>query len=144
MTEAKAIALMIEHLEGQFPRNCPNCGCRFDTLRDFFVNCHLIGDLISYDLEEDNLNPQHPVGTAALSNCSCGSTLALTSDGLPLLHLWSLLLWTKLEARRRSLSSPDFLQYLRWAIRLKVLNIGEIPSTAHPPLSSSAPRFPRA
>jgi hypothetical protein len=121
VTEAKAIDLMIDHLEGLFPKDYPSCRRRFASLREFFAEAHPVGQPISYDLEEGNTNPKQPVGAVALSNCPCGTTLALSSDGMPLLRLWAVLTWAHFEARRRRISHRDLLQYLRWETRKKVL-----------------------
>jgi hypothetical protein len=72
MTEVEAIALIIQHLEGQFPKNCPNCQRRFDTLREFMGNTKPVGDMVSYDLEMGDLTPIDPTGTLTVSSCSCG------------------------------------------------------------------------
>ena len=125
MTEAKAIALMIEHMEGLFPKTCPNCERQFATLRDFMLNTEPIGNPIAHDLELGDLNPLHPIGAVANSNCRCGSSLALTSEGMPLFRLWSLLHWAKRETQRRDLTPQELLDYLRWEMRRKMLVIAD-------------------
>ena len=122
MTEIQAIGLMIDHLKGQFPRSCSNCQRRFPTLRDYFENTKPAGEPISYDLELGEAKPQSPMGAVAFSNCHCGSTLGLTSKGMPLLRLWSLMHWVKHEAQRRGMTLSEFLQYLRGEVRKKVLS----------------------
>lgn len=121
MTEIEAIALIIQHLEAQFPKTCPNCQRRFYNLREFLGNAKPIGDMVSYDLELGDLNPDSPTGTLAASNCRCGSTLALTSNGMRLSRLWSLLRWATGEMHRRGMIREEFLQHLRWQIRTRVL-----------------------
>ena len=121
MTEAEAIGLIIQHLQGQFPKTCPNCQHRFDTLREFLGNANPVGEMVSYDLELGDVNPNRPAGTLAASNCRCGSTLALTSEGMPLPLLWSMLRWARDEPRRRGMIPEEFLQYLRWLICVQVL-----------------------
>lgn len=120
MTEAKAIAMMIGHLEGQFPKSCPKCNRRFENLRDFYTHTEPSGDPISYDLELGDVTPAHPVGAVAMSNCPCGTTLALTSDGMPLLRLWSLLRWAKNESEARGITIRELLKHLRREVRQKV------------------------
>ncbi len=121
MTEVEAIALIIQHLEGQFPKNCPNCQRRFDTLREFMGNAKPVGDMVSYDLEMGDLTATNPTGTLTVSNCSCGSTLALTSEGMPLSRLWSLLRWARGEMYQHGMTPEKFLQHLRWQVRTRVL-----------------------
>jgi hypothetical protein len=38
---------------------------------------------------------------------------ALTSDGMPLLRLWSLLGWAKVETKKRGMTPKELLNYLR-------------------------------
>jgi hypothetical protein len=61
------------------------------------------------------------VGTATYANCRCGNTLALTSDGMPLLQLWSLLNWARRETQRRGMTPQELLNYLRDEITKQVL-----------------------
>lgn len=121
MTEAKAIAIMTRHLEGLFPKGCPNCHRRYATLKEFFEHAVPVGTPVSYDLELGEPDPVQPVGTVSLSNCPCGSTIALTSEGMSLFRMWSLLYWIKHESERRNLNLGEFLQYLRWEVRKQVL-----------------------
>jgi hypothetical protein len=121
MTEARAIETMIAHLQGLFPKTCPNCGRRFVTLRDFILNTTPIGKPIAHDLEMGELNPLHPIGAVAVSNCPCGTSLALTSEGMPLFRFWGLLLWAKRETQRRGQTPQELLQYVRGEIRKQVL-----------------------
>jgi hypothetical protein len=121
VTGEQAVRLIVQHLSSQFPRICSTCGRRFESLRDFFLNTTAIGDAISFDLELGDLRPKEPLGAMAMSNCSCGTTLALTSEGMPLPHLWSVHQWADAEARSRGMSLPEFLQYARSLTRLRVL-----------------------
>jgi hypothetical protein len=122
MTEAEAISIMISHMEGLFPKTCPNCQRQFVTLRDFMLNTMPIGNPIAHDLELGDLRPLHPVGAVTVSNCRCGSSLALTSDGMSVFRYWELLIWAHRETKRRGLTPKELLQYVRWEIRKKVLS----------------------
>jgi len=62
-----------------------------------------------------------PLGTMTYANCPCGTTLALTSQGMPLSQLWALLGWARLETKRRGLSPQELLNYLRLEICKQVL-----------------------
>ena len=122
MTEAAAIEMMIEHLKGLFPKTCPNCQKSFATLREFYLNTTPVGNPISYDLEAGDPRPQNPRGAVAISNCSCGTPIALRSDGMALFRLWSLLLWAKAETRRRKITEAQLLADLRIKVRKKVVS----------------------
>ena len=121
MTEAEAIAWIIEYLEGQFPKTCPNCGRTFATLRDFFLNTKPSGQPVSFDLESGQAGPPSPGGTIAFSICDCGATVALSAAAMSRSRLWTLLDWAKTEHQKRGLEMPDFLQEVRLKIREQVI-----------------------
>ena len=62
-----------------------------------------------------------PVGTVTLANCPCGNTLALSSEGMPLIRLWQLLNWPRIECQRRNMSPQALLTFLREEICKQVL-----------------------
>jgi hypothetical protein len=112
MNEAIAIQRMIEQCEGFFPKTCPNCRRIFPTLKDYLQNTERLGKAISFDLELGDLKPANPLGAVAMAICRCGTTLALSSENMPLLRLWSLMLWGKLEAHRRGITPEELLEQL--------------------------------
>jgi hypothetical protein len=121
MTNAEAISIMRKHVEGHFPRDCPNCHRHFVTLRDYLLATEPLGDPISYDAEAGDWNPMEPMGFTAMANCICGTTLTVSSEGLPLLQLWGLLRWARLETKRRGISYQELLSHARQEIRRQVL-----------------------
>ena len=121
MTEAEVIAAMRKHLEGLFPKVCSTCNRRFATLREYLLTTKPAGPAIPYDAELGNWRPSNPVGTATYANCPCGNTLALSSEGMPMAKLWSLLNWARIETRRRGMSPTELLNYLRDEITKQVL-----------------------
>lgn len=121
MTETDVIQAMREHLEGLFPKTCPNCQRQFATLREYLLNTTHQGPAIPYDAQFDDWRPMKPIGTVTLANCPCGTTLALSSHGMPLLHLWRLLNWARIETQRRGQSPGELLDYLREKICQQVL-----------------------
>lgn len=121
MTEAEVVRQMREHLESQFPKVCPNCDRRFVTLREYLQVTTEAGPAMPYDAEAGDWTPSEPLGTAAFSNCSCGTTLAVTSDGMPLMRLWSLLNWARSETAKRGMTPQELLNYLRVEIKKQVL-----------------------
>lgn len=122
MTEAEVIQLMREHLEGLFPKTCSNCQRRFGSLREYLLNTEHVGAAVPYDALLGDWNPVKPVGTVTYSNCRCGTTLSLSSKGMPLSRLWALLNWAKGETRRRGISPQELLNYLREEICRQVLS----------------------
>jgi hypothetical protein len=121
MTEAEVITQMREHLEGQFPKECPTCQRRFATLREYLLTTKHLGPAMPYDAHLDDWTPLKPLGTMTYANCPCGSTLSLSSEGMPLTRLWSLLSWARAETKRRGLTPEEVLNYLRDEISRLVL-----------------------
>ena len=122
MTEAEAIRIMRKHIEGLFPKVCPKCQRRFASLREYILATEPIGSTISYDVEIGDWTPSKPLGTAAVANCPCGTTLSLTSEGMSVVQMWRLLLWARGEMKQRNLTGPQLLDYLRGEIRKQVLS----------------------
>lgn len=121
MTDIEAIRIIRSHVEGLFPRECPNCHRHFATLREYILATQPIGTTISYDAEAEDWKPAEPVGTTAMANCVCGTTLTISSEGLSLLQMWRLLHWTRLETKRRGISYQKLLDEVREEIRRQVL-----------------------
>ena len=115
-TEAEVIQTIREHLEGLFPRVCPNCGHRFATLQEFLFLTKRLGPPVSYDAEQGNWYPLRPIGIVMLANCPCGNTLGISSEGLTILQNWMVLNWARLEARRRGMGMRELLGYLHHQI----------------------------
>lgn len=122
MNEIEAVKMIIEHLRGLFPKSCPACGRRFATLKEFYEITEPVGSPISYDLNADDLQPKHPQGAVAVSNCPCGAPMVLTSQGMPLFQYWALLLWAKGEMQQRRISTAELLFHLRVIVRKQVLS----------------------
>lgn len=120
LTEHQVIAIVRRHLETQFPKTCSCCGLVFDSLAEYVENTTSIGDPVSVDAEARDWRPAEPVGTMAFSNCRCGTTLTLGSDGLSLLTLWSLLGWVRVTTQRRGVTSRQLLGYLRDRIKREI------------------------
>jgi hypothetical protein len=121
MTETEVVKTLREYFEGLFPKVCPNCNRRFTTLREYILITKRLGPSMSFDAELGDWNTLRPMGSVALANCPCGSTLALGTEGMPLPKRLLLLNWVRIETQRRSLSPQELLDYLRDEIRKQVL-----------------------
>ncbi len=121
MTETEVLHHMRAHLEGLFPKVCPNCQLRFATLRDYLLRTEQLGPAMPYDAELGDWNPVQPVGTITYAKCACGTTLALSSEGMPLFRLWQLLNWARVETKERGQTPVELLNYLRAKIWKEVL-----------------------
>ncbi len=88
------------------------------------MNTERIGRPISYDAELADWDTPSPIGSVALTNCSCGTTLALSTQDMPLSRRVDLLRWVKDETQRRGVSPNELLDYLRDEVRRQVLDEG--------------------
>ena len=121
MTEEQVIRIIRDHLEGQFPKVCANCERRYTTFRNYLLNTSRLGSPMSYDAEIGDWQPLKPLGAFTHSNCQCGSTLALSSEGMPLLRLWGVLNWVRIETKKRHQTTQELLNYLREKVCNQVL-----------------------
>ncbi len=121
MTTDEVIRVIRDHLEDAFPKVCTTCGREFATLRDYIKHTTPVGATLSLDASEGDWAPTHPIGTFALANCSCGSTLALTTDGLPQATRRAMLGWLQAETERLGVTPDVVLGRVREEIRARVL-----------------------
>jgi hypothetical protein len=121
MTETEVVKILREHFEGLFPKICPTCNRCFTTLREYILITKRIGPAISFDAELGDWNTLRPMGSVALANCPCGSTLALGTESMLLPLRLLLLNWVSTETQCRGLSPQELLDYLRDEIRKQAL-----------------------
>jgi hypothetical protein len=121
MTNAEAFEVILRHFESLFPMTCSNCGRQYATLREYVVGTTRVGRAISYDAESGDWETTRPVGTLALANCSCGTTLGLSTRGMAPDQRLALLAWLKEETERRRISPSELLDEIRDAVRKAVL-----------------------
>jgi hypothetical protein len=122
MTNAEALRVVRRHFESLFPKTCASCRREFATLREYILVTTRIGPAKSYDAELGDWRPTEPIGSLALANCPCGSTLALSTEGMAHDQRMVLLTWVKRETQRRDISPSDLLEGLRDDIRKQVLD----------------------
>ena len=66
-----------------------------------------------YDAADGDFQPRDPIGTLGMVNCSCGTTLALSTKDMDLTTMWQLLEWVKTEMKRRDCDASDLLADVR-------------------------------
>ena len=121
MTEEDAVAATRAHIQTQFPKICGACGRRFESLRDYLENTSHLGAPVSYDAEVGDFRPLEPLGTLTLATCRCGTSLSISSAGMPLLTVWRLLAWARREARRRDVGLSEVIARVRARIDAEAL-----------------------
>lgn len=121
MTSEEAVALTRAHVESQFPKVCGKCGAVFADLREFLLKTRHLGDPISYDEELGDREPKKPYGIFSFANCACGTTVVVTSQGMSLATMWSLMAWAREEAGRRGQTWRQVVAWVREEIDKQVL-----------------------
>jgi len=124
MNEDEVVKIVRSYIEGLFPRECPQCGLRFGSLREYLQLTTHVGRPISYDATCQEI-PSEPLGTVSLANCQCGTTLAITSKSMPAVQMVQLLKWARQETAKRSIGIRDLLRHVRERIDQQVLSGSE-------------------
>ena len=120
MTEDDVLDTLQRYASEHFPRTC-GCGRRYPTLRAYIESTVPTGSATSYDAELGDWDTTRPIGAIVLSNCRCGSTLALSTEHVPLDQQLALLRWFRAESEARGLTVTALLESLRARVRQRVL-----------------------
>jgi hypothetical protein len=121
MTYLEALETVRRHFESLFPKNCSTCGRRFASLREYILSTRRVGRAISYDAELGDWQTQQPIGSLAFANCPCGSTLVLSTEGMPLPQRQALLAWVRDETEKQHVTPSELLERIRNDLRKEVL-----------------------
>ncbi|HSY17274.1 MAG TPA: hypothetical protein VK815_03030 [Candidatus Acidoferrales bacterium] len=111
--EPEIMRLIHQHIRSLFPKTCSRCQRQFATYRDYLAHTTPVGAPVSFDLEQGDTKPADSIGNLSMANCPCGTTLSLSSEGMPMADLWNVLKWIKLEIERRHTTLPQMLAYVR-------------------------------
>ena len=122
LNENQAIKKIQTLLESQFPKTCFNCRLTYNSLTEFVELTEYLGDPIVYDVEVLQPTDKIHIGSATFANCTCGSTLSLTSQGIDPTLYEELLTWATRESFRRGMPMSHFLAYIRNEIIQKLLS----------------------
>jgi hypothetical protein len=123
MSEDEVVDIIYDFIcKHEFPKTCSNCGRVFNTLKEYLEITNPVGHPISYDAELDSWEPEEPIGTMSLANCSCGGTIAISSTHMPIKTLLRLMVWLKVESFKRKLLPSELLHEIRLQVDKKALN----------------------
>jgi hypothetical protein len=120
MTEDDVVRIVRLYIEGLFPKSCPNCGARFESLREYLEGTTHLATPVLYDDIDEGI-PAEPLGPMSLANCACGTTLTISSKGIPTEQMVELLAWARHECLKRSIGIRDLLRHIRDRIDREVL-----------------------
>jgi hypothetical protein len=127
LDEDAVVRIVRTYIEGLFPKVCPRCGRRYDSLRDYLkATSHLAAPVLYDDIRTDI--PAEPIGPMSLANCPCGTTMAIGSGGIPPWQLVELLTWAQLESSARAISVRELLRHIRERIDEQVLSNQSAPA----------------
>jgi hypothetical protein len=121
MKEEEIYHILRKHFEGFFPKSCSKCGRHFASLREYVRVTQEVWPVVSYDAESNDYQPFDPIGIFALANCLCGTTLALSTQGMPLAQNHEVLGWIRAETKRTGLNPTTLLNGVRDDIRAQLL-----------------------
>lgn len=122
MTDAEVIRMMRQHYEKLFPMECPRCHRKFATLREYIAGTQRVGVGRHYDAELGHWDTTKPIGGVAMANCSCGTTLTLGTDTMPLPLYQAAMDWLRTETKKRGMTQTDLLEYVRDEVRRQVMS----------------------
>ena len=124
VTKREVIEIVRRHIDAHFPRVCSCCGRPFSDFVEFVRVMRSVGDPVSGDAELGDFKPIDPIGTYALANCPCGTTLCLSSEGMERATMWRLLHYARAETERRKISCRQLLREIRQTIVAQVQRRG--------------------
>jgi hypothetical protein len=127
MTEVEVVRLLREYFESLFPKTCSTCGRQFATLREYILTTKRLGPARSFDADLGDWGTSAPIGSLAMADCPCGSTLALTTERMALPQRLALLAWVKTASEQLGLTSPALLERLRDQVRKQVMDAEPTP-----------------
>lgn len=76
---------------------------------------------IPYHSDQRKVDYQNPNGIASFATCKCGSTLAITSQGMDPFTFWRLMFWAIKECRVRKIFLNELLSQIRRQIDRDVI-----------------------
>jgi len=117
LDEAEVIDVLLEYYESLFPKRCHNCGHHFESLGDYVRHTTQLGSSQSFDADNDDRDTRSPIGSSAMSNCPCGSTLALTTDDLDMDTRLQILDWVHRVVEAQGVTPTEVLDDIRLKIR---------------------------
>jgi hypothetical protein len=113
MDKRQVISTIIDFISKQFPRRCPCCGKKFSSLSAYLQQTTHIGKPVSYDADIGDWNPTQPLGSVSIANCTCGTSLAISSKGINVVTLTKLMHWVRVEAEKKGVTISDVLLDIR-------------------------------
>jgi hypothetical protein len=120
MNEDDVVRIVRSYIEGLFPKDCPSCGRRFGSLREFLQSTVHVGMPVLYETIGGKVLPE-PMGPLAFVNCPCGATLTIGSKGIPRAQMAELLEWARSQSSKRSIGVQELLGHIRERIDAAVL-----------------------
>ncbi len=111
--EAQVIDIVRRHMSAQFPKTCSRCGVVFASVASYHRAVEHIGDPMSFDAPAEGERKAGAVGAVSFANCTCGTTLSITTRGMAPADLQEIMDWVRLESERRDVDVRKVLAELR-------------------------------
>ncbi len=114
MTKQDVINLVRTHIRTtEFPKICSQCGTTYESFKEFLQETTHIGEPVSYDAELNEHQPEHPLGVIAMSHCSCGNAISVSTYAMAKENRLKSIAWIQEESQKQNISRADFLKSMR-------------------------------
>ena len=117
----EAFVIALEHLRRHHPRQCPNCGERFETPEQYLRKTTRLGPPMLFDPQLPGPPDAPPIGALSYANCACGSSLSVSGEGMPPEDFRRLVGWARDEARDREVGICVVLDELRMEVHVALI-----------------------
>lgn len=121
LTEQAALQVLKEHFETMFPRNCSGCGRRFNDLREYFHETHSLGSMICNGGDAIDSTSTKPLLSITFANCTCGTTVTLSTMDMDESARCDLLQWLREEMKQVAAPPNQIFSALKLRLRRMVL-----------------------
>jgi hypothetical protein len=113
----RLLEIALAHSNRSHPRSCRTCGRLFEDLRAYFEATTTVGTPQCYDLPDPNAS----IGTLALVNCACGTTLGIHADVFNAVEYPEFLALLDQESHATGAPPSEVLEHLRQTLRARVM-----------------------
>jgi hypothetical protein len=116
LNDEKVAAIIREHLEKKFPKNCSCCGRVYSTMEEYLRETTYVGEPVSMNASLGAGQPKARIGTLGFGNCPCGTTISVSSGGIAPAVMQEMASWAEVESTRRGITAGQLLTEIRSAI----------------------------
>jgi hypothetical protein len=128
VTEGEVVAIMRRHVDAQFPKTCSKCHRVFQTYSEYVRTVTPIGTPVLFERTRGEGEAKAQLGTVSMANCTCGTTLSLSSRGRSQQPEVSITTWARERAEHEGITLEQLFERLRARLRTEALEEADRPS----------------